>query len=118
MKFKFEDLEVWQLGMELTDKIYELSEKYPKMERFNLISQLTSSVTSIPLNVAEGSGKSSKKEFVRYIRIAIGSLLETDTNLKIAMRRNYITEQDYTSVDETIKTLYYKLIKLEKSINK
>ena len=61
MKFKFEDLEVWQLGMELTDRIYELSIKYPKIERYNLKTQLISSVTSIPLNIAEGSGKGSKK---------------------------------------------------------
>ena len=55
MKLKFEDLEIWQLSMELTDEIYTLSNKYPEMERFNLRSQLISSVTSIPLNIAEGS---------------------------------------------------------------
>ncbi len=118
MKFKFEDLEVWQLGMELTDRIYELSTKYPRIEQFNLTSQLISSVTSIPLNIAEGSGKRSNKEFVRYIRIAISSLLETDANLKIAIRRKYLTAQDYKSIDEPIKKLYFKLIGLEKSIKK
>ena len=116
MKFKFEDLEVWQLGMDLTDKIYDISEKYPEIERFNLRSQLISSVTSIPLNIAEGSGRGSKKDFARYIRTSIGSLLETDTNLKIAIRRNYIDDDDYDSVDENIKTLYYKLIAFEKSM--
>lgn len=118
MKFKFEDLEVWQLGMDLTDKIYELSKKYPELERFNLTTQLISSVTSIPLNIAEGSGKKSKRDFARYVRIAIGSLLETDTNLKIALRRNYLTEQDYESIDENIKELYHKLIGLEKSMKR
>jgi len=118
MKFKFEDLEVWQLSMDLTDNIYELSKKYPEIERFNLKSQLISSVTSIPLNIAEGAGKSSKKDFIRYIRNAIGSLLETDTNLKIAIRRKYISEEDYNSVDENIKKLYYKLIRLERSMKK
>ena len=103
MKFKFEDLEVWQLGMDLTDKIYDISKKYPDIERFNLTSQLISSVTSIPLNIAEGTGKSSKKDFAKYIQIAKSSLLETDTNLKIAIRRKYITEQDYGSIDENIK---------------
>jgi four helix bundle protein len=60
MKFKFEDLEVWQLSMDLTNNIYKLSKKYPDIERFNLTSQLISSVTSISLNIAEGSGKSTK----------------------------------------------------------
>ena len=65
MKFKFENLEVWQLGMRFTDKIYDLSIKYPDMERYNLISQLISSATSVPLNIGEGSGKGSEREFVR-----------------------------------------------------
>ena len=81
MKFKHEDLEVWQLGMELTDKIYELFKKYPEIDRKNLGAQLLSSATSIPLNIAEGSERTSKKDFARYLRIAKGSLLETDTNV-------------------------------------
>ena len=116
MKFKFEVLEVWQLSMDLTDKIYELSEKYPKIERFNLKSQLISSVISIPLNIAEGSGRGSKKDFPRYIRTSIGSLLETDTNLKISTRRKYLTDEDYALVDKDIEKLYYKLIGFERHL--
>ena len=97
-----------------TDKIYELSKKYPEIERFNLRSQLISSVTSIPLNIAEGSGRGSKKDFARYIRTALGSLLETDTNLKISIRRKYLSEEDYALVDKNIEMLYYKLISFER----
>ena len=111
MKFKFEDLEVWQLGMELTDGVYELSEKYPKKERYVLSSQLISSVILIPLNIAEGNGRRTKKDFRRFIRNAIGSLLETDANLKIGIRRKYITKQNYESVDEIIKGLNNAQIK-------
>jgi four helix bundle protein len=116
MKFEHENLEVWQLGMDLIDKIYDLAEKYPKREMFNLKAQISKSVTSVPLNISEGSGRSTNKDFMRYVRIAIGSLLETDTNLKIAIRRKYLTDEDYEYVDEDIKRLYFKLIGLEKAL--
>ena len=116
MKFKHENLEVWQLGMDLIDKIYDLAEKYPNKEQFNLKFQIAKSVTSIPLNISEGSGRSTNKDFIKYVRIAIGSFLETDTNLKIAIRRKYLTDEDYEYVDEDIKRLYFKLIGLEKAL--
>ena len=90
-----EDLEVWQLGMDLIDDIYDIADKYPRIERFNLRSQLISSVTSIPMNIAEGSGRGSDRDNARFVAIAIGSLLETDTNIKIAIRRKYIVQEDY-----------------------
>ena len=114
MKFKHEDLEVWQMGMDLTDKIYDIAEKYPDKERFGLKIQVTKSATSIPMNIAEGNGRGSRKDFARYVRIAIGSLLETDTNLKISIRRKYITDEDYETVDKDIEDLYWKLISFEK----
>ncbi len=114
MKFQHEDLEVWQLGMDLTDKIYDITEKYPDKERFGLTIQVTKSATLIPLNIAEGSGRGSRKDFARYVRTAIGSLLETDTNLKISIRRKYITDDDYETVDKDIEKLYWKLISFEK----
>jgi four helix bundle protein len=114
MKFKYEELEVWQMGMDLTDKIYDIAEKYPDKERFGLTIQITKSATSIPLNIAEGNGRRSRKDFARYLRIAIGSLLETDTNLKISIRRKYITENDYETVGKDIEDLYWKLISFEK----
>ena len=114
MKYKHEDLEIWQSGMDLIDDIYDIADKYPKTERYNLRSQLISSVTRIPMNIAEGSGRHSDRDNARFVAIAIGSLLETDTNLKIAIRRKYIVQEDYDLVDEALKILYYKMIKFEK----
>ena len=73
IKFKFEDLEVWDLSLELVDEVYNLLRKYPDDERFDLIRQARKSVTSIALNIAEGSIR-GKKEFSQFIRIALGSL--------------------------------------------
>ncbi|HIC90641.1 MAG TPA: four helix bundle protein [Syntrophaceae bacterium] len=114
MEFNFEKLEVWQLAMDLIDEIYEITKKYPDDEKFGLTSQAKRSVSSIALNIAEGSIR-GKKEFIQFIRIALGSLVETVTNLKIAIRRSYITQDDFENI-KTIEPLYFKLIKLSKSL--
>ena len=116
MKFKHEDLEIFKLSMLLVEEVYELARKLPAKESYGLYSQLTRSVNSIPLNIAEGSGKYSNNDFGRFIRNAIGSLLETDTNLKISINLKYLTEKDYDSVDKLIEKLYFKLIAFYKTL--
>ncbi len=117
MTYNFEKLDVWQLSMELVARVYKLLKKYPVEERYDLSSQLRRSVTSISLNVAEGSIRKSKKEFGQSIRIALGSLVETITNLKIGIQQDYITQKDYDELN-LIDELFFKLIKLEKSVKK
>ncbi len=114
MKFKFEDLEVWRLSLELINEVYALLARYPQDERFDIVRQAKKSVTSISLNIAEGSMR-SKKEFGQFLRIALGSLVETVANLKIGVNRKYITQQDLDSV-KTLEPLYFKLISLRKSL--
>ena len=68
MKFNHENLEVYKLAMELVLKIYILADKLPSIEVYGLRSQLTRSVVSISLNIAEGSGKYSDNDFARFLR--------------------------------------------------
>ena len=114
MRFSFEKLEVWRLAMQLIDDVYGVLERYPKHERFGLINNGRRSVTSIALNIAEGSIR-GKREFNQFIRIALGSLVETVANLKIGIRRNYITQDEFDRIN-SIEPLYFKLIKLGKSL--
>jgi four helix bundle protein len=114
MKFKCENLEVYDLSRELIVKIYTITKKFPQSEKYGLRSQVRRSVTSISLNIAEGSGKSTNKNFANFIRIAIGSLIETDTSLKIAMDLNFITSKDYEKIDKLTEKTYFKLIGLHK----
>lgn len=116
MKFKHEDLEVYKLSMMLVEEIYKLADKIPTKEMYGLRSQLTRSVTSIPLNIAEGSGKYSNSDFARFLRNAVGSLLETDTNLKISINLKYLDIEDYSKVDKIIEKLYFKLIAFYKKL--
>ena len=116
MEYNFEKLEVYQLGMELVKQIYLLEKSYPVDEKFVLSSQLKRAATSVPMNIAEGSIMKTKREFKRYIRIAIGSLVEVMTNLKIAVQQGYITQKELDSLTITEK-LFFKLIKLEKVLS-
>ncbi len=118
MKFKYEDLEIYQLAMDLVDSVYELTNYFPKEEMFGLTSQARRAVTSICLNIAEGYGRFFKKDFARFIRNAIASLLETDAIIKIALRRKFVTEEQVSlsHIYELEESLFYKLIAFEKSL--
>jgi four helix bundle protein len=91
--FKFEQLDVWKLSLDYIDAMYELANKLPASENFNLKSQLTRAATSIALNIAEGSTGQSNAEQSRFLGMAIRSLLETVACQRIIKRRNYLTDK-------------------------
>ncbi|WP_222439104.1 four helix bundle protein [Echinicola salinicaeni] len=91
MKFKFENLIIWQKAMELGEEVNEISSKFPKKEMFNLASQLLRAVDSVALNISEGSILQSNPEQKKFMGYAIRSLAEVVTCLHKARRRDYIT---------------------------
>jgi four helix bundle protein len=78
------DLDVWKLSVELAKDVFIITERFPKEVAFTLVSQITRSAISVPSNIAEGSGRASKKEFANFISIALGSLSELETQLYLA----------------------------------
>jgi four helix bundle protein len=92
MAYKFERLEVWQLAMDYADMIYALADKLPRSEDFNLKSQITRAVTSVSLNIAEGSTSQSDPEQARFVGLAIRSLIETVACQHHIHRRKYLTD--------------------------
>ena len=118
MQFNCEKLEVYTISRKLIIDVYKITNNFPSSEKFGLTSQVKRSVTSIALNIAEGSGKETNKDFAKFIRIAIGSLIETDTSLKIAIDLKFITPDEYKMVDKNIEKLYFKLIGLHKHLKK
>ena len=94
----YRDLKVWQSAMKLAEEVYRLSGCFPKSEIYGLTSQLQRSAVSIPSNIAEGQGRNSSNEFSRFLRIALGSLAELETQILLAQRFNYITEQESVNV--------------------
>jgi four helix bundle protein len=95
MKFKFEKLIIWQKAMELGEDINRLSYNFPKEELYNLSSQIRRAVDSIALNISEGAIGQTNPEFRKFVGYAIRSLAEVVTCLHKALRRNYITEDEF-----------------------
>lgn len=108
------DMEVWKLAMELVFKIYKLTENFPKDEMFGLTSQIRRCAISIPSNIAEGCGRFSNKETLRFISIALGSLAELETQILIAVELNFI--DDAENIIEIIKKVNALLIGLRKHL--
>jgi four helix bundle protein len=109
MAFKFEKLEVWQLSLEYVDKIYEIVELLPAKEQFNLKTQMMKSVTSISLNIAEGSTGQTNMEFRRFLGIAVRSGVEVIACLHLAKRREYINEMTFRQAYDFGERLLIKL---------
>ncbi len=82
--FGFRRLIVWQKAVDLSDIVYKISDKFPKRESNILIPQLCRAINSVPANIAEGSFRHSKKEFVQFLYVAKGSLAESITYFELA----------------------------------
>lgn len=89
----FQDLRIWQESMDLTVEIYQATSSFPKHETYGLVSQMRRAAVSVPSNIAEGKGHRSDPEFVRFLFHARGSLLELQTQLLIARRLHYLSEE-------------------------
>lgn len=86
----YRDLSAWQRAMDLVESVYRAVEKWPKDEQYGLTSQVRRAVVSIPANIAEGQGRGSRNEFLRFVMIANGSLYELETHIMIAKRIGYL----------------------------
>jgi four helix bundle protein len=118
MKFKYEDLKIWRLALELIRVVYTILRQFPADEKYDLISQGKRAVTSIALNIAEGSGRHTDKDFSVFINRAITSLQEVDAVLKIGIQLDYIDHADYERVAPLIEKEYFKLVAFEKTLRK
>lgn len=95
---QFEKLKIWQRAMDIAEKVYTMTANIPADEKFNLVYQIKKCAVSIPSNIAEGSGRNSKKEFGHFLGIANGSAFELITQLMLLKRLNYIEEDTITDI--------------------
>jgi four helix bundle protein len=95
---RFRELKAWQLGMDLTEQVYLLTDSLPKSEIYGLSSQMRRSAVSIPSNLAEGNGRDSTKEFLHFIAIAVGSICELETQILLSHRLKHVKENDFEAV--------------------
>ena len=117
-KFSFFDLRVYQESKQLVKDVYSLLEKFPKFEVYALGDQLRRAVTSVPSNIAEGSGRSSLKEKTHFLEIAYGSLTETLCQLDIAHDLGYISDAEFSIEKERINIIGKQLSGLRSSFQR
>lgn len=103
--FSFEKLYAWQDSMRLVKLVYALLEKFPQREQFALSSQLRRAVVSVPSNIAEGNGRFSAKDQLRFFEIAYGSLMEVFCQIKIARELDYISETEQAEAKALILSI-------------
>ena len=93
--FNFEKLEVWQEAINFADSVYTLTRTFPETERFGLTNQMRRAAVSISSNLAEGSSRSSRPDFARFVEIATGSLFEVISQAAVSKRQGFLSEADY-----------------------
>lgn len=97
-----QNLDVWKKAIDFVVDVYKVTDDFPKEEKFGLTSQVRRASVSIAANIAEGAGRKSTKEFINFLSIAQGSASEVETELLISFRLNYLTEDDYQKLFNTL----------------
>ena len=91
-EYNFEKLEVWKFSIDFAKKIYEITESFPDIEKFGLVSQIRRAVVSVSSNLAEGSAKQSLKDQARFTEMAFGSLMEILNQIILSFKLKFIKE--------------------------
>ena len=99
----YKDLIVWQKAIELVTDVYSISKTFPNEEKFGIVNQLNRAVVSIPANIAEGWGRESSKNYLQFLRISRGSLMEVETLILISKNLNYLNEETFKSISDKIE---------------
>ncbi len=114
--FNFEKLETWQEAINFADLVYSLTRTFPDVERFGLTNQMRRAAVSISSNVAEGSSRSSRTDFARFVEIATGSLFEVVSQSTIGRRQGFLSEPDYLKIYAAAEKQSRMLSGLRKSL--
>lgn len=101
----YRELIVWQKALRLSLIIYRLTSSFPKEEIFGLVSQMRRAAVSVPSNIAEGRSRTSRKDFVQFLRIALGSASELQTQVEIAHQLTFVGVKEYNECNNLISEI-------------
>ena len=93
--FNFEKLDVWHKAIEFADTVYSVTKSFPSEERFGLTNQMRRAAVSVSANIAEGTSRSSRGDYARFVEIATDSLFEVVSQSVISKRQGFLSEPDY-----------------------
>jgi four helix bundle protein len=111
------DLNVWKKSMNLVILIYRLTGQFPKEELFGLSSQMRRAAVSIPSNIAEGHGRNSEKELIRFLFISLGSASELETQILLSNKLDFLNEDGFNQLNELNNEIIRMLVALIRSKN-
>lgn len=116
MRGSFKTLSVYQDALHLVDLSYELIKIFPKQEKYNLSDQLRRACTSVMLNIAEGNGRMTTRDYIKFLKISAGSLNEMEAIAEIAIGQKMISEPHFQKFTKHIGTTRWKLLRLIKRL--
>jgi four helix bundle protein len=114
----YRELKVWQKSMDIAERIFCLTQDFPKQQQYGLASQIQRAAVSIPANVAEGHGRSTTREYLRFLSIARGSLAELETELLLAKRIGFVDPLETAAVLEELDEISRMLRGLQNAIKR
>ena len=114
----YQDLEVWKKAMELVTDVYKVTRTFAKEEIYGLTSQLRRASVSVPANIAEGWGRGTTGEYIQFLRIARGSLLELETLMTISHNLGYVNAQIQEPILQKIREINKMINALIKSLKR
>jgi len=114
----YRKIQAWQLSDDLTVNIYEITRKFPSEEKFGVISQIRRSAYSVPSNIAEGSARESKKDYLHFLYIARASLTETQYFVHLSKRLGYLSKEKHDELMESVTDTFKRLHGLIKAVEK
>ena len=112
----FRQLRVWQQGVELCVEAHRLAKRLPVEERFGLASQMRSAAASVTANIAEGNSRDHLGEYLRFLSIARGSLMELDNHFELALRLGYLSPRDLANAANLLSQVRRLLFRLIQSL--
>lgn len=114
----FKDLKIWQKGMDIAGKCYFLTKVFPKDELYGMVQQIRRSAASIPANIAEGYGRRSTAEYIRFLNIAQGSINELETHIVLSEKVGICSQRDIELIIPLLREESRMIIALIKKLEK
>lgn len=111
------DLLVWKKGIDLVEQIYKFTKQFPKEELYGITNQMRRCAVSISANIAEGSGRKNKAEFIQFLHIALGSASELETHLIISQRLGFLSINSYDEIMNALNEIIKMICGLINSLN-
>jgi len=118
IKFRFQDLRIWQLAIEIAIELFEIADDFERKKLFRFAEQLRGSGMSMSNNIAEGSGSSSKKEFRQFLNIARRSTFENANILILLEKRGLIPTDQTDRILSNLDSLCRQITSFQKTLNK